>query len=159
MITARKHHKIRKQLLSAELDWYDSVHLLVSKHDADVYRIICDGFIEISSEEFSDEYSNSIRGTYEYRARLINNLLLTNWRKFLRKKRVIRVNLLYAIFNQEIDEFYLVASLYEPEPVALLILEERRELVLAECPLHRVVLAERAAREALNELEKSESGR
>jgi hypothetical protein len=157
MLTSSSRRKTRKKYLSNEMDLWDSVHIRTSKHDVDVYRIISDGFLLIPTENLSKEYANSVRNTREYRARLIDNLVILSENKWKPKKKVIKVYLLHASFKPDIDKFYIVASVYKPEPLALLILEERRELVLADCPLHHVVLAERAAREALKELEETES--
>ena len=87
MLTSSSRRKTRKKYLSNEMDLWYSVHIRTSKHDVDVYRIISDGFLLIPTENLSKEYANSVRNTREYRARLIDNLVILSENKWKPKKK------------------------------------------------------------------------
>jgi hypothetical protein len=129
-----------------------------SKFDTDIYPLIRDGFILIPAENFSNIYINSIRERHELRSLLVKRFNIDP-SVIQNSNHDIRIFLTFVCFSEPYDDFFLQVTLDNPTPLQLFILENTRESLLAKCPLHHVVLAERAAREALNELEETESGK
>lgn len=127
----------------------------ISKFNPEIYMFIKDGFLLIPSVNFTQQLSDGIHERNELRTRLIEAFKISDPMKF-QNNNEIKIYSHFISFSAVTENFFILTSLYEPDQLQQLVLDETRESLLACCPIHSVVMASKAAQDALKEFESDE---